>query len=70
MITVTLLSSGQKPWPQGTPLQLVSEKGDVLSSAQTDAMGVVAFDFDASSASKLFIRLDLESLSKTDHAQE
>ena len=70
MITVTLLSSGQKPWPQGMPLQLVSEKGDVLSSAQTDAMGVAAFDFDPPRASKLFIRLDLESLSKTDHTQE
>ena len=70
MITVTVLSSNQKPLEEGIPFQLVSGKGEVVSSAKTDSAGIVTFDVDAASVGQAAIRLDSESMDKTDRARQ
>jgi hypothetical protein len=65
MITVTVLSSNYEPVGDGVPFQLVSVGDDppkVISSAKTDAAGVITFPVDAASIGKVAIRLDVESL--------
>jgi hypothetical protein len=64
MITVTVLSTGQKPLGEGLPFQLIAN-GAVVGSAKTDAAGVVTFDVDPSSVAGPFaIRLDTKALGK------
>jgi hypothetical protein len=65
MITVSILSGRQNPLEEGITFDLVSIKDgipEVISSAKTDAAGVVTFDFDAPSVGEFAIRLDAELL--------
>jgi hypothetical protein len=70
MITVTVLSGNQEPIEEGIPFQLVSAKGEVVSSAKTDSSGVVTFDLDAASVGQVAIRLDSESMDKIERARQ
>ena len=63
MITVTVLSADQRP-VEGTPFQLVSAEGKVVSSAQTDAAGVVTFDVDPLTVGQVALRVDPEALDR------
>jgi hypothetical protein len=64
MITVTVLSGNQEPIEEGIPFQLVSAKGEIVSSGKTDRAGVVTFDVDAATIGQAAIRLDAEQLDK------
>ena len=68
MLTVTVLSSNDNPAEEGVPFQLVSAGANpvVISSAKTDAAGLVAFDVDAASLGQVAIRLDVDSWVKMD----
>ena len=67
MITVTVLGADEKP-VASAPSHLVSADGKVVSSAQTDAAGVVTFDVDPLTVGQVALRVDAEALDKTQPA--
>jgi hypothetical protein len=68
MLTVSVLSSNDKPAEEGIPFQLVSVGNNpmVVSSAKTDAAGVITFEVDAASVGQVAVRLDVDSWVKMD----
>ena len=64
MITVTIRLDNQQPIEENIPFQLVSPGGKVLSSAKTEAAGIVTFDIDPENFSQAAIRLNVEEMEK------
>ena len=70
MITVTVLSGNQEPIEEGIPFQLVSAKGEIVSSGKTDPAGVVTFDVDVASIGQAAIRIDAAEMDKIDRGRQ
>ena len=56
MIEVSVLNSSQEPYGEGVPFQLLAQDGSVVSSAATDASGVVTFDVESAGLGAVAIR--------------